>query len=115
MLEPALAAPSEQPIIRVCALWRAAHRLYRRCPGAPQPLTKTSTPQHAMGQRLLALACISSTTALECHVGRAHDSDLKAHSSDFVDGVALQTCPSDADACCVTFEAARCVPRVTTS
>ena len=68
-----------------------------------------------MGQRLLALACISSTTALECHVGRAHDSDLKAHSSDFVDGVALQTCPSDADACCVTFEAARYVARVTTS
>ena len=30
-------------------------------------------------------------------------------SSDFVDGVSLQTCPSDADVCCVTFEAARCV------
>jgi len=68
-----------------------------------------------MGQRLLALACITSTTALQCHVGRAHDSDLKAHSSTFVDGVALQTCPSDADVCCVTFEAARCVPRVATS
>ena len=67
-----------------------------------------------MGQRLLALACIASTTALQCHVGRAHDSDLKAHSSDFVDGVALQTCPSDADVCCVTFEAARCVARVAT-
>ena len=68
-----------------------------------------------MGQRLLALACITSTAALECHVGRAHDSDLKAHSDQFVDGVALQTCPSDADVCCVTFEAARCVARVATS
>ena len=41
-----------------------------------------------MGQRLLALACITSTTALQCHVGRAHDADLKAHSSDFVDRIA---------------------------
>ena len=64
-----------------------------------------------MGQRLLTLAGISSVAALDCWVGRAHDSDLKAHDSAFVDGVALQTCPSDADACCVTFEAARCVPR----
>ena len=68
-----------------------------------------------MGQRWLALACIGGAASLECYVGRAHDSDLKAHSSDFVDGVALQTCPSDADACCVTFEAARCVARVATS
>ena len=66
-------------------------------------------PQRAMGQPLLALACLTSTTALQCHVGRAHDADLRAQSDQFVDGVALQTCPSDADACCVTFEAARCV------
>ena len=77
--------------------------------------TKPIIPQRAMGQRLLALACITSTTALECYVGRAHDADLRAHSSAFVDGVSLQTCPSDADACCVTFEAARCDPRVVTS
>ena len=68
-----------------------------------------------MGQRLLALTLASAATALECYVGRAHDGDLKAHDSAFVDGVALRTCPSDADACCVTFEAARCVARVTTS
>ena len=67
-----------------------------------------------MGQRWLALVWLTSGSALECWVGRAHDADLKAHSSAFVDGVALQTCPSDADVCCVTFEAARCVPRVTT-
>ena len=67
-----------------------------------------------MGQRLLALTLASAATALECYVGRAHDADLKAHSSDFVDGVSLETCPSDADVCCVTFEAARCVARVAT-
>ena len=93
----------------MCALWRAAHRtkpsLLRHATHATKPII----PQRAMWQRLLSLACITSTTALQCHVGRAHDADLKAHSSDFVDGVSLQTCPSDADACCVTFEAARCV------
>ena len=47
----------------------------------------------AMGQRLLALACITSATALQCHVGRAHDSDLKAHSDHFVDGVSLADVP----------------------
>ena len=67
-----------------------------------------------MGQRLLALVWLTSTAALQCHVGRTHDADLKAHDSAFVDGVALQTCPSDADVCCVTFEAARCVARVAT-
>ena len=89
--------------------WRAAHRTKPSLPRHAKQSTARPLTMRKVGQRLLALACITSTTALQCHVGRAHDSDLKAHSSNFVDGVALQTCPSDADACCVTFEAARCV------
>ena len=99
----------EQP--HLCVPCGARHETARRrCRGTQHTLQKPSSPERAMGQRLLSLAGITSAAALECWVGRAHDGDLKAHSDQFVDGVALQTCPSDSDACCVTFEAARCVP-----